>query len=64
MGKALGADKRLMYDVEMSVCQEGETMPQDFCPLNWHSLAHKLKIRLLSFFLELNYFIPNLFENC
>lgn len=58
MGKALGADKKLMYDVEMSVCmssQEGETVPQDFCPLNWHNLAHKLKICLLSFFfLELN----------
>lgn len=55
MGKAHGADKKLMYNVEKSVCmssQEGETRPQDFCPLNWHSSAHKLKICLLFFFLN------------
>lgn len=53
IGKARGADKKFMYDVEMSVCmssQEGETKSQDFCPLNCHSLAHKLKICLLFFF--------------
>lgn len=45
--KTLGADKKLMYEVGMSVCvssQEGETLRQDFCPHNQHSSAHKQKI--------------------